>query len=248
MPQNTFLFVRSADRVAGTSSRFTVNCPQTYKNVTACSLVSAELPTVYNVDTIFCAGVTITYNGTSLALVISAGFYTIADIVAWLLATLQGSLSAAGVTAVTYSTTTGKISIVYSGTQAFSIQNNSAGSFGRILGTDPLGLVTFGTGGVLTLPYIATLAPMNTILLRIGELPNICTSTNNQHSTFRLQIAAAAGSLNFQNAASSTFNNCAYNAPVLTVPTLTISLWTAEGNQIDLRGIEWTFTILLTSS
>ena len=248
MPQNTFLFVRSADRIAGTSSSFKVNCPSAYKNVTACSLVSAELPTLFNVDTIYQQGVNFTYNATTLALVISSGFYTISDIVSLLLTTLQGFLSAAQVTAVTYSTITGKISIVYSGSQAFSVQNNASGSLGRILGTDPLGLVTYGTGGILTLPYIATLAPMNTIFMRIQELPNICTSTNNQHSTFRLQIAAAAGSLNFQNAASSTFNNNAYNQAVLNMSTLTISLWTQEGNQIDLRGIEWTFTLLIASS
>ena len=247
MPQS-FLFVRSADRILGTSSSFKVNCPTAYKNVTACSLVSAELPTVYNIDTMYTSGVTFTYNSSALSLVIPSGFYTIADIVAYLLATLQASLSAASVTAVTYATTTGKILIAYSGTQAFSVQNNTSGSFGRILGTDPLGLQTFGTSGVLTFPYIATLAPMNTIFCRIAELPNISVSTNQQHSTFRLQIAAAAGSLNFQNAASSTYNNNVYSPAVVNMPTLTVSLWTQEGNAINLNGVEWTFTLLITSS
>lgn len=247
MPQS-FLFVRSADRIIGSSSNFKVNCPTAYKNVTACSLVSAELPTVYNIDTIYTSGVTFTYNSSALSLVIPSGFYTIADIVSYLLATLQSYLPSALVTSVTYSSISGKISIAFSGTLAFSVQNNSSGSFGRILGTDPLGLITLGASGVLTLPYIATLAPMNTILCRISELNNTCVSTNNLHSTFRLQIAAAPGSLNFQNAASSTYNNNIYSPAVPNVPTMTVSLWTQEGNPVNLNGVEWTFTLLITSS
>ena len=248
MPQS-FLFVRSQDRILGTSSSFKVTLPNSYKNITAVSLVSAELPySTYNLDSIYTSGVTVTYNSTALSLVLTPGFYTIADLVAWLLATLQSSLSAAGVTAVSYSTISGKITISYSGTSAFSIQSNNTGQLGRIVGCDPLGLVTFGTSGVLVLPCLATLAPVNTIFMRISELPSLMCSTNGQHATFRLQMSAAHGSIVMHNAASSVANTNVYTSAPSTLSSLTVALFSQDGQPINLNSVDWSFTLLISSA
>ena len=78
---NSFLFVRSADRQLGTSSSFRVTLPQTYKAITAVTLLSAELPfSCYNIDSIYTAGVSFTHNSTTLAYSVSPGFYQITDL------------------------------------------------------------------------------------------------------------------------------------------------------------------------
>ena len=248
MPQS-FLFVRSQDRILGSSSSFKVQLPNAYKSITAVSLVSAELPySTYNIDSIYTTGVTFTYNATSLSLVIPAGFYTIADIVAWLLATLQSSLSAALVTAVTYSTVSGRITIAYSGTSAFSVASNGTGMLGRIIGCDPLGLTTYGGSGTLVLPCLASLVTVNTIFMRVGELPSLMVSSNGQHATFRIQMGSAPGSVVMHNAASSVYNNNAYSSAVPTISALTVALFSQDGQPIDLHSVEWSFTLLIQSA
>ena len=248
MPQS-FLFVRSNDRTLGTSSAFKVALPQSFRSISSISLVSAELPySCYNVDSPYCMGVSVAYNNVVNALALSPGFYQIDDITAWLLGDLQSTYPAAGVSAVTYSKTTGRISIVYSGSATFAIQATSLGSLGRVLGTDPLGLITYGSAGILALPSIATLAPINTILMRIAELPSLMCSTNGQSAFARLQMAAAPGSVVMQNVGSGVVNTCNFSTPIASLSTLTISLYSQDGVAVDLHGVEWTFCLLIVSA
>ena len=249
MPQS-FVFVRSADRSFGASSAsFKVVLPTTFKNVTGVTLLAAELPySAYNIDNIYTSGVTFTYNGTSLQLIVPAGNYTVADLTSWLLSTLSSSLPAASVTAVTYSTVSGRITISYSGSSSFSVQSNNTGSLGRVLGTSPLGLVAYGSAGTLVFPCVCNLAVSNTIFMIVGELPSQMISTNNQHATFRLQMSAAQGSVVMHNAASSVFNNITYSSPLNALSTLTVSLVSQDGQAIDLHAAEWCFTILISAS
>ena len=248
MPQS-FLFVRSNDRTLGTSAAFKVALPQSFRNITSISLVSAELPySCYNIDSPYCLGVSVAYNNVVNALALSPGFYQIDDVTAWLLGDLQSTYPAAGVSAVTYSKQTGRISIVYSGSATFAIQATSLGSLGRVLGTDPLGLVTYGSAGLLNLPSIATLAPINTILMRIAELPSLMCSTNGQSAFARLQMAAAPGSVVMQNVGSGVVNTCNFSTPIASLSTLTVSLYSQDGVAVDLHGVEWTFCLLIMSA
>ena len=245
MPQS-FLFVRSNDRSLGSSSAFKVALPQTFRSITSISLVSAELPySCYNVDSPYCLGVSVAYNSIVHALALTPGFYTIEDITAWLLGDLQSTYPAAGITAVTYSKSLGRISIVYTGSATFAIQATSLGSLGRVLGTDPLGLITYGSGGILTLPSVATLAPINTVFMRVAELPSLMCSTNGQSAFARLQLAAAPGSVVMSNVGSGVVNTNHYSTPIASLSTLTVSLYTQDGVSVDLHGVEWSFTLLI---
>ena len=248
MPQS-FLFVRSNDRTLGTSAAFKVALPQSFRNITSISLVSAELPySCYNIDSPYCLGVSVAYNNVVHALALSPGFFQVDDVTAWLLGDLQSTYPAAGVSAVTYSKQTGRISIVYSGSATFAIQATSLGSLGRVLGADPLGLITYGSGGILALPSIATLAPINTILMRIAELPSLMCSTNGQSAFARLQMAAAPGSVVMQNVGSGVVNTCNFSTPIASLSTLTISLYSQDGVAVDLHGVEFSFTLLIVSA
>ena len=248
MPQS-FLFVRSNDRTLGSSSAFKVALPQSFRGISSISLVSAELPySCYNVDAPYGLGVSVAYNSVVHALALSPGFYQIDDITAWLLGDLQSTYPAAGISAVTYSKTSGRISIVYSGSATFAIQATSLGSLGRVIGTDPLGLITYGSGGVLTLPSIATLAPITTIFLRIAELPSLMTSTNGQSAFARLQLAAAPGSVVMSNVGSGVVNTNNYSTPIASLSSLTVSLYTQDGVAVNLSGCEWSFTLLIMSA
>ena len=170
------------------------------------------------------------------------------DVTAWLLGDLQSTYPAAGVSAVTYSKQTGRISIIYSGSATFAIQATSIGQLGRVLGTDPLGLITYGQGGILNLPSIATLAPINTVFMRIAELPSLMASTNGQSAFARLQMAAAPGSVVMQNVGSGVVNTNNYQSPIASLSTLTVSLYTQDGVAVDLHGVEFSFTLLIVSA
>jgi len=246
---NSFLFVRSADRQLGTSSAFRVTLPQNYQHVTAVTMLSCELPfSFYNVDAPYTSGVTFVHNGVSFAYAVPAGFYIITDLTSALLAALQSAFPSAGVTSVTYSALTGLISITYTSGLVFSAQADASGLLGRLLGTDPTGLATLASGGVLTLPAVATLAPTSTLFMRIGELPSQTASTNNQQAFARLQLSGAPGSIVLANAAASVFNTNVFSVPVATLNTLTVSLYTQDGTPANLHGVEWTFTLLLTTA
>ena len=245
----SFLFVRSNDRTLGSSSAFKVSLPQSYRNVTSISLVSAELPySCFNVDTPYCQGLSFAYGAAIHACLLPPGFYTIDDITAWLLGDLQSAYPTAGISAVTYAKTTGLLSIIYSGVSTFATQSTTTGSLGRVLGADPLGLITYGQGGVLTFPSIATLAPINTIFMRVAELPSLMCSTNGQQAFARLQLAAAPGSVVMSNVGSGVVNTNNYATPIASLSALTVSLYTQDGVAVNLHGVEWSFAILIVSS
>ena len=247
--RQSFLFVRSADRSLGTSASFCVALPQTYIQITSISLVACELPfSMYNVAEPFLQGMTFTHNAVPYAFTLQAGFYTIDDLTAYMLASQQSAFPSAGVSSVNYSKTSGLIYLIYSSGLAFSVQANTNGYLGRLLGTDATGVATLSVGGVLAFPAIATLAPTSTIFMRIAELPTVMSATNGQHAFARLQLSGAPGSIVMANAAASVYNNNAYATPVASLSTLTVSLFTQDGVPVDMHGVEYTFTLLITST
>ena len=245
----SFILVRSADRSLGSSSSFRVVLPQAYSKVTSISLLSCEMPySMYNVDVPYLQGVNFVHNSVTYVFTLQAGYYTIEDLQAYMLAALQSAFPSAGVTSVNYSKTSGRIYLVYTSGLAFSVQANGNGALGRLLGTDPSGVATLSAGGVLAMPCVATLAPSSTVLMRIAELPAQMVATNGQHAFARLQLSGAPGSIVMANAAASVFNSYAYATPVAALSSLTVSLYTQDGVALDLHGCEYTFTLLITSS
>ena len=243
MPQS-YLFVRSADRTLGTSSAFRVQLPVAYRTVTSISLVSAELPySMYNVVAPYLRGVMFTHNGLTYVPILPVGFYTIDDLTGYLQGVLQSAFPSAGITSVGYSKTSGRLYIVYTSGLVFGVNSDETG-----LGTQPSGVETLASGGVLLFPGVATLAPISTLFMRIAELPTLMTSTNGQTAFARLQLSGAPGSIVMSNVASSVTNVNAYATPIAALSTLTVSLYTQDGVAVSLNGCEWTFTLLLSSA
>ena len=243
MPQS-YLFVRSADRTLGTSSAFRVQLPVAYRTVTSISLVSAELPySMYNVVAPYLRGVMFTHNGLTYVPILPVGFYTIDDLTGYLQGVLQSAFPSAGITSVGYSKTSGRLYIVYTSGLVFGVNSDETG-----LGTQPSGVETLASGGVLLFPGVATLAPISTLFMRIAELPTLMTSTNGQTAFARLQLSGAPGSIVMSNVASSVTNVNAYATPIAALSTLTVSLYTQDGVPVSLNGCEWTFTLLLNSA
>ena len=248
MPQS-YLFVRSADRTLGTSSAFRVQLPVAYRTVTSISLVSAELPySMYNVVAPYLRGVMFTHNGLTYVPILPVGFYTIDDLTGYLQGVLQSAFPSAGITSVGYSKTSGRLYIVYTSGLVFSVNSDETGMLGRVLGTQPSGVETLASGGVLLFPGVATLAPISTLFMRIAELPTLMTSTNGQTAFARLQLSGAPGSIVMSNVASSVTNVNAYATPIAALSTLTVSLYTQDGVAVSLNGCEWTFTLLINSA
>ena len=244
-----YLFVRSQDRSLGSSTAFTVPLPQTYRSIQSISLVSAELPfSFYNVDSPYLSGVRFVHNGTSFDMSLTAGFYQIADLQAAMLASLQAAFPSAGVTAVLYGTTTGLISITYTSGLSFSVVQTSGGSLGRIVGTDPMGTTRTALGGILTFPKISQLFPVSNVIMRIAELPSLMASTNGQQGFARLQLAATPQSVVLINNSTGTVNTNIYNTPIASLSSLTVTLYTADGQPLDLHGVDWSFTLLINDA
>ena len=248
MPQ-TFLYVRSQDRTLGTSNSFRVALPHTYRLITSISLVSCELPySCYNVDAPYLNGVQFVHAGVTFTYTLTAGYYTVDDLVASLVASLQSAFPSAGVSAGSYSKMTGRLSIVYTSGLAFSVQATATGSLGRLLGTDSSGVATLAAGGVLQLPGVATLAPVSTIFMRIAEIPSLMASTNGQSGFARIQLSSAPGGVVMANAGASVYNTNIFQTPIASLSTLTVSLYTQDGLPVDLHGVDYTFTVVISSA
>ena len=246
MPQS-FLFLRSVDRSLGSSSAFTVKLPQPYRSITSVTLVSVEMPmSHYNVADQNLLGVRFTHNGTTYDAQLDAAFYQIADLQSALLLKLNANLPAAGVTAVTYTQSTGRLAIAYTSGLAFSAVNT--GNLGRILGTQPNGTATMAAGGLLAFPGVCQLFPTSTVLMRVAELPTQCIASNGQAAFARLQLSATPGSVLLLNAAGSTYNTAVYATPVSNLSSMMVSLWTVDGQPLNLNGCDWTSTFAITSA
>ena len=179
---------------------------------------------------------------------LDAAFYQIDDLRAALLLKLNTHLPAAGVTGVTYSQATGRLSIAYTSGLAFSVQNSASGNLGRILGTQPNNTATIASGGVLAFPGVCQLFPVATVFMRIAELPTQCIATNGQSCFARLQLSATPLSVLLLNNASGTVNTAVYATPVSSLSSLTVSLWSVDGQALALNGCDFTFTLMITSA
>ena len=246
---NKYLFIRSCDRTIGSSSAFTVKLPSTYHNVAGLSLVSAEVPfSFYNVSSVYCAGVQFGYAGAWYNMLIPPGQYTMTNFRALMLAALQAHFPAASFTSVDYNEITAKLSITYTGGGAFSASTTSTGRLGQLMGCDPTGAATAAVNGTLTFPAVAGLFPYSSILMCVDNLPANVLSTSSLHAFARIQVNASPGGMIMVCNGTNVVNSVTYKAPIASVDSLQISLKNNDGTLIDLNGLDWTCTLLVTST
>ena len=251
---NKYLFIRSTDRVTGAApSQFTVKLPTTYRNVVSLSLVSAEIPfSFYNVAGAFTTGIQWiwTLGGTSVMypMVIAAGQYGITDFQSVVLSTLKAQFPSANFTSCDYHAVSGKLSVSYSGGGTLTAQSTSAGRLGQLAGCDPTGAITSASAGTLTFPACAQLFPYSSLLMCIDNLPASVLSTSSLHCFARIQVNAAPGGVIMVCAGTNVGNNVSYKSPIPSLDSLAISLKNNDGTILDLNGVDWTATLMISST
>ena len=248
-----YLFIRSTDRVTGaTPNAFTVKLPTTYRNVAGISLVSAEIPfSFYNVAGAFCYGINWiwTLGGTSVLypMVIPAGYYAITDFQSVVLSTLKAQIPAATFMSCDYHPVSGKVSVTFTGGGTLTAQSTS-GRLGQLIGCDPTGAVTSAVGGTLTFPACAQLFPFSSLLMCVDNLPASVLSTSSLHCFARVQVNAAPGGVIMVCAGTNVGNTVSYKMPIASLDSLAISLKNNDGTILDLNGVDWTATLMISST
>ena len=247
---NKYLFLRSCDRnPGGSSSQFTVKLPMTYHNVAGISLVSAEVPfSFYNVASSFCSGVRFDYGASWFNMVIPAGQYTITDFQAVMLTSLQANLPSALCTSVDYNKITGKLSISYTGGSLFSVQATTSGQLWQLMGCVAPGIAVAGNGSLLQFPAVAQLFPYSSLLMCVDNLPASVLSTSSLHAFARIQVNAAPGGMVMVCNGTNVVNSVAYKAPIASLDSLAVSLKNNDGTLLGMNGVDWTCTLLISSS
>lgn len=246
----TTIHVDSRDRdfaVHPTSSQFTVDLPETLKNVSSAVLVTAELPLSYYV---FSAArgntsLTVAVDSVSKTVTIGDGNYTPAQMATALKAALDAAFSktfTVAIDAVTMRTTigvTGTVSV-----DATAAAKKTEWGLGYYLGFAG-GVVTTGTNAV-TGTRVATLSPENYLLLDVEELNGLsqCAMYNAGgagHKTFaKIPLNGTSYTYNFYDRLVTVVEQ----RPQLTkLDRLRVAVRFHDGSLVDLNGCEWSFSI-----
>ena len=251
------LYLRSIDRSLGSASSYNLILPKTFSKVVSVSLISAEIPYSFgNVTPSFAVNARFTQVApTTIVADYSApvGNYSITDIQAHLLAFLQASFPALSITAVNYSSITGKLSIIIgngSGALSCSRGNDPVPRLCSILGIDSTSTtLSVNSNGInaLWLPYVANLHPQPCLLMKIQNIPgNISCSTGAQ-GIFRIQVNSPPGSIIMVNNASNINNSVQFSSPIDSLTNLIVQMAHSDNTQIDFQGCEYTFSLKITS-
>lgn len=251
----TTVHIDSRDRDYTThpsSSQFTVDLPESLKNVSAAVLVSAELPLTYYV---FSAArgntsLTLTHAGVTQTVTIPDGNYTTATMATALKAALEAAFAAVTFT-VTFSASTAKCTIAGAGGAAIAIDTTAAPAakqtdwgLAYYLGF-PKGAATSGTGSV-TGTRVAVLSPENYVLIDIEELNGLGQGA--------IYAAGGSGLRTFAKVPLQgdhyTFNYYDKTPTYVDVrPQLTkldklrVAIRFHDGTLVDLNGAEWSMSI-----
>lgn len=246
----TTIHVDSRDRdfaVHPTSSQFTVDLPETLKNVSSAVLVTAELPLSYYV---FSAArgntsLAVVVDGQALTVTIADGNYTPAQMAAALKAALDTAFSKTFTVAINPSTM--KTTIGVTGTvsvDATAAAKKTEWGLGYYLGFAG-GVVTTGANAV-TGTYVANLNPENYLLLDIEDLNGLsqCAMYNAGgagHKTFaKIPLNGTSYTYNFYDKLVTVVEQ----RPQLTkLDRLRVAVRFHDGSLVNLNGCEWSFSI-----
>lgn len=231
------------------SSDFSIELPDTLKNISSAVLVSAELPLSYYVFSAArgTTSLTVVRNGTSQTISVPDGNYTTASMASALKAALDAAYAPATWT-VSFNPTTMKCTLASAGAtvavDATAATKRTEWGLGYYLGF-PRGVVTSGADSV-TGTSVVSLNPENYLLIDIDELNGISQSA--------LYAAGGSGRRSFAkvplNGDSYQYN---YYDKTLTYvdvrPQLTkldklrVSIRFHDGTLVELNGGEWSMSL-----
>ena len=251
------LYLRSIDRSLGSASSYNIILPKTFSKIVSVSLISAEIPYSWgNLTASYAMNARFTQVAPTTVVAdysVPVGNYTITDIQAHLLAWLQASFPALAISAVNYSSITGRLSVVIgngSGALSCSRGNEAVPRLCSVLGIDATSTtLSVNSDGVnaLWLPNVANLHPQPCLLIKMQNIPgNISCSTGAQ-GIFRIQVNSPAGSILFVNNATNINNSVQFSSPIDSLTNLIVQLAHSDNTQVDLQGCEYTFSLKLTS-
>ncbi len=246
----TTIHVDSRDRdftVHPSSSQFTIDLPETLRNVTSARMVTAELPLTYYVFSTARGNrsLTVSVNGSPQTVTIPEGNYTPTQMAAALKSALDTAFGATFT--VTIDPVTMKTTIATTGTvavDASSATKPTEWGLGYYLGF-PGGVVTSGTNSV-TGTRVANLSPENYLVLDIEEL--------NALSQCAMYDAGGSGKKSFAKIPlkGNSYSYNFYDTPVADVlqrpqlsklDRLRVSVRYHDGTLVDLNGCEWSCSI-----
>ena len=238
------VFVRSADRNFGTSSSFIVNLPVALKNISSIQLLSAEIPySFYSIGSAYIAGVTFTNGTTTAQFTLTAGFHTVDTIRTALLTWLQTTYASSGVTAVNYSSLTGKLSVAFT-TGTLSVITNNTGALGYILGVS--GTSTVSVSQVLTFPNVVNVYPITSLFINVTNLTANVYSTSGFNSVFRVQVNVQPNGVIFLNNGTNVFNSVYLPSVLSSLSQLNLQIVDQNNNLVDFNGQELELSIGFT--
>ncbi len=228
-------------------AEFSIELPETLKNVSSAVLVSAELPLSYYV---FSAargntGLTLTVNGVTRTVAVADGNYSTASMSTALKAALEAAFGATFT--ITFDPVNLRCTIATAGAVAVdttAATRKTEWGLGYYLGF-PRGVVTAGSGSV-TGTSVTFLNPENYLLIDIEELNGISQSA--------LYAAGGSGRKSF---AKVPLNGDSYQynyydktltyvdvRPQLTkIDKLRVSIRFHDGTVVDLNGGEWSMSL-----
>lgn len=247
----TTVHIDSRDRdydVYPTASEFSIELPETLKNVSSAVLVSAELPLSYYVFSAARGNTSLTVglNGTSRTVTIPDGNYTTSSMTTALQAALNAAFSP-GTFTVSISGTTMKCTIAATG--ALTVDTTAATKktewgLGYYLGF-PRGVVTSGTDSV-TGTAVATMNPENYLLLDIEELNGIGQSAmyalggSGRRSFAKVPLNGDSYQYNYYD---KTLTYVDVRPQLTKLDKLRVSIRFHDGTVVDLNGGEWSMSL-----
>jgi len=248
----TTVHIDSRDRdydVNPNASDFSIELPETLKNVSSAVLVSAELPLSYYVfsasrdNTWF----TITIDDSTQTVTIPDGNYNMSLMASRLSQALSNAFPLASIT-VAFDTLTKKCTISCPGStiaiDTTTVTKKSEWGLGYYLGF-PRGVVTSGEDSVTGL-YVATMNPENYLLIDIEELNGISQSAlyaaggSGRKSFAKVPLNGDSYQYNYYD---KTLSYVELRPQLTKLDKLRVSIRFHDGTLVDLNGGEWSMTL-----
>ncbi len=226
------LHVQSRDRVQGTPGDFRIIIRRELKRVVSARLTYVNLPILYNIDS-----TTQIYKNSTICPLTSGGYLLDSGD----LSLCQHLKTVLGANSVTYSQTTGKVTITFGGNTILNWGTNAA--------TQKLGtMLGFGTSDSSnTNPHVGTSiadVDINTLRMTIEEFGHLNQVTTDARGNFTFLLPITGNTLGIKNSLISSQQletQVLDFEPPTKLATLHVTLSDPFGDLKDLQGAEWDF-------
>lgn len=229
------LHVQSRDRVYGTPGNFKIMLPREFRRVLSAKLTYVNLPILYNIDS-----TTQVYKGGVNQALTSGGYLLDSGDIS-LCQHLRSVLSA---DSVTYSSVTGKVTIVFSVPTTLNWSTNAAT---RKLGT----MLGFGTSDLTATTHTGSSiadVDINTMRMTIEEFGERGQVTTDARGNFTFLLPISGNTLGIKNSlisAQQLESQVIEFEPPAKIARLSVNLKDPFGDLKDLQGAEWDFGLQL---